>query len=61
MTSNDQNPESVLDADAAARILGVESDQIDAMVEQGLLNPLAGHQERRFDASEVRAVRTQGG
>jgi hypothetical protein len=51
----------IVDNDEAARILGVEPHQLDAMVEEGLLDPIPGPGGRTFNASEVHALRAQGG
>jgi hypothetical protein len=50
---------NAVDGTEAARILGVDLDQFDAMVEEGLISPLPGRDERRFDANEVRSLRVQ--
>jgi hypothetical protein len=52
---------SGMDSAEAARVLGVEPGEFDAMVEEELLSPLPGTGERRFDPDEVRALRGQGG
>jgi hypothetical protein len=59
--TEDASAAAAVDADEAARILGVGLEQVDAMVEEGLLSPLSGPGERRFAANEVHAVRVQGG
>ncbi|HST83964.1 MAG TPA: hypothetical protein VLL08_19680 [Kineosporiaceae bacterium] len=61
MTSNDLSPESVIDVEGAAGILGVEPGQIIAMIDEGLLHPLEGHRSPTFDTTEVQAVRGLGG
>jgi hypothetical protein len=61
MTSNDLRPESVIDVDGAAGLLGVEPGQIIAMIDEGLLHPLEGHRSPTFDIAEVQAVRGLGG
>ena len=61
MTSDDLNPESVVDTETAAGILGVEPDRIIAMIDEGLLHPLEGHGKPTFDVTEVRAVHHLGG
>jgi hypothetical protein len=55
------NAVDAVDDHEAAEILGVEPQQFAAMVEEGLLSPLPGPGERKFNANEVRALRAQGG
>jgi hypothetical protein len=51
--------DSVLDLVGAARVLGVEPNRIEIMVQEGVLVPLDGEGPLRFRAVEVDAVRVQ--
>lgn len=54
--------EQLLGAPEAASLLQVPVEQVDALVDEGLLNPIDhDRNERRFRESEVRAVRLLGG
>lgn len=53
--------ESVMDVRTAAEVLGVQPEQVSAMIDEGLLHPLDGHAEPVLDAAEVHAVRAMGG
>jgi hypothetical protein len=67
MTSDDLRPdgagrpESVVDSDGAATMLGVEPSRIPELIDQGLLHPLEGYGSPTFDTSEVQAVHSLGG
>jgi len=62
MTTDDSaGTESVMSLAAAAEALGVQPQQVDAMIDEGLLNPVEGHAEPMLDAAQVHAVRNQGG
>ena len=54
------NPDDVIDARTAAEMIGVTEDRIPVMVEEGMLTPVEGSSDR-FQASEVLAVKMQGG
>jgi uncharacterized membrane protein len=54
--------QGVVDLDEASMILGVPTEQVQAMAEQGLLAPVQGDgPSARFLVSEVEAVRLTGG
>jgi hypothetical protein len=53
--------QQVMDVATAAELLGVPPDRVLAMVDEGLLHPLAGTDHPTFDATEVRALHDLGG
>ena len=53
--------DETVDVTTAAGILEVQPEQIQAMVDEGLLTPLDGHAETTFSAAEVRAAKNLGG
>jgi hypothetical protein len=54
-------PDDLVDAETAARLLEVTPDRIDVLVADGLLEPVPGRDDRVFNAADVTAVRAQGG
>ena len=58
--ANELHPDDVIDLSTAAEVIGVDESRIPIMVEEGLLTPVEGSDDR-FQASEVIAVKTQGG
>lgn len=55
-----ETPETV-DVSAAAEILEVGPEQVEAMAAQGMLTPIQGGGGTVFDAAEVRAAKNLGG
>ena len=55
------NPDDVVDAETAARMLEVTPDRIDVLVADGLLDPVPDRGDRVFSVASVVAVRSQGG
>jgi hypothetical protein len=47
--------------DEVSEVLGVPVEQVDVLVEQGLLTPVDGADRSQFSRAEVEAVRLQGG
>jgi uncharacterized membrane protein len=54
------NAEELVDLTRASELIGVPEQQVRAMVEEGLLEPVATTPEMRFRDSDVRAVRLLG-
>jgi hypothetical protein len=54
-------PDELLAAAEASTVIGVPAQQIDIMVEQGLLHPVPTPTGQRFRRSEALAVRDLGG
>lgn len=57
----DTGDDALIDLRGAADRLHVPEDQVEAMVDQGLLTPADPYQPRRFHTADVEAVRLQGG
>lgn len=51
----------VVGLEEAARLLEVTTGQVQVMVQEGLLTPVAGHDGSSFLRAEVMAVREMGG
>ena len=55
------DPNELIDADEASRLLEVTPDRIHAMVDEGMLTPAGDGDDLRFSRGEVIAARMQGG
>ena len=53
--------DETVDVTTAAGILEVQPEQIQAMVDEGLLTPLEGHDQPTFSTAEVHATKNLGG
>jgi hypothetical protein len=53
--------DDLIDRDEACRILEVDSDRLDAMVEEGMLDTVGPADAARFSRAEVIALREAGG
>lgn len=57
----DETMPDLVDATEASRLLEVGLAQVQVMVDEGMLTPVAGQREQRFLRSEVLALREAGG
>jgi len=54
-------PRDIVDMDEVCALLEVTPDRVQVMVEEGLLDPVEGEGELRFERGAVIAVRELGG
>jgi hypothetical protein len=61
MATEHEDPDDLLDEEAAAEVLGVAVGQLHAMADQGLLTPEGSGGAARFRRAELLAARELGG
>ena len=54
-------PEDLIDREEACALLEVDAERLDAMVAEGMLDPVGTDDEARFLRAEVLALRELGG